>query len=147
MKERRPGDMLHTYCLSSWLQELMTNSVKIDLNILHRFYKCLFSLSFFYLHPFSRSSAYLARLSCPVTTVKAASSVSRAAVRTWAQRMNLQMMSTAQLRSARSAGAPFSARTAGAATVASTGRGTARWIAMAWCLSLALGLVDAFCLR
>lgn len=107
----------------------------------------LLSPSFYYLLSSSPSSVYPARLSCPATTARAASSVSRAAIKTWARRTNSQMMNTARSRSARSVGAPCSARTGGAATVATTGRGTARWIATAWCLSSALGLVDAFCLR
>lgn len=95
----------------------------------------------------SPSSVYLARLSCHATTARAASSVSRAATRTWARRTNLPMTNTAQWRSAKSAGAPCSALTEGAATAASMGRGTARWIATAWCRSSARGRVDAFCLR
>lgn len=95
----------------------------------------------------SPSSAYPAHLSCPATTARAASSASRAAARTWARRTNSRTTSTARWRSVRSVGAPCSARIGGAATAASTARGTARWIATAWCRSSALGLVDAFCLR
>lgn len=110
---------------------------------------------------FSRSSAFPALLSCLATTAGAASSAIKADQRTWAQKMNLQMMSTVRWRRARTAGALCSSRTAATATAAiakdrhaSThwrptleGRGTAQWTATAWCRSLALGLADGFCLR
>lgn len=110
---------------------------------------------------FSRSSASPALLSCLATTAGAASSAIKADQRTWAQKMNLQMMSTVRWRRARTAEALCSSRTAATATAATAkarhasthwrptleGRGTAQWTATAWCRSLALGLADGFCLR
>lgn len=109
----------------------------------------------------SRSSASPALLSCLATTAGAASSAIKADQRTWAQKMNLQMMSTVRWRRARTAAALSSSRTAATATAATAkahhasthwrptleGRGTAQWTATAWCRSLALGLADGFCLR
>lgn len=110
---------------------------------------------------FSRSSASPALLSCLATTAGVASSALKADQRTWAQKMNLQMMSTVRWRRARTAEALSSSRTAATATAATAkarhasthwrptleGRGTAQLTATAWCRSLALGLADGFCLR
>ena len=136
------------FILQNWWQTPYKWSTVIqNCHQLHQSHKCLLSSSLFCLLSSSPSWAYPARLSSPAITVRAASLVSRAAIRTWAQRMNLPMMSTARLRSARSAVVPCSALTGGTATVDSMERGTAQWIATGWCHSSALGLVDAFCLR
>jgi len=134
----------HKCCLLSRPPQLKTNHIKMMVRsiVIEK------HLQVSSPHPSSTpspSSAYPARLSCPARTVRAASSVSRVAVKT--QRTSLPMMNTARWRSSRSGGAPCSALTGGTATVAFTGRGTARWIATAWCRSSALGPVDAFCLR
>lgn len=120
----------------------------------------------FYLHSHSPSvlshfSASQALPSCHDTTAGAASSALKAAPRTWAQRMSLPMTNTVLWRRAKTVEAPCSSLTAATATAATAkvhhastrwhptleGRGTALWTAMEWCLSLALGPADGFCLR
>ncbi len=95
--------------------------------------------------------ASLARPSCPAAAVYSASR---------AQRTSSQMTSTARLRRAKTAAAPFLSRTDAAATAATArvphalthwhptqaGRETARWTATAWCLWSGLGLAG-YCLR